>query len=255
MGPSHIRESIALEALETPLERAAVIGDVHGCAETLERLLDSLPDDRSLFFVGDLIDRGPSSKEVVQCFLDRKARGVCGNHELWMRSWLRGEELGIGVLRPKFGVAATLRSYGLEPTMETLSRAPAGAIAASHQALFLGLPHILGLEVDGQPWWIVHAGIPPASATTAPATIEQSIDAFGIGLVWNADALAGRPTIDRPVIMGHHPQHSVQDLGHLVAIDTGAGLWEPGRLSAWLLPERRAISVPVPPGVAAAAAE
>ena len=42
-----------------------IIGDVHGHYDTLMRLVDRLPQDAELIFVGDLIDRGSQSAEVV----------------------------------------------------------------------------------------------------------------------------------------------------------------------------------------------
>jgi serine/threonine protein phosphatase 1 len=69
--------------------RTFVIGDIHGCAATLRRLVDEklhlLPDDR-LYLLGDLVDRGPDSKGVLDFIFDLRERGltvnsVRGNHE------------------------------------------------------------------------------------------------------------------------------------------------------------------------------
>lgn len=75
------------------------VGDVHGNLEALEDLLDRLlpsmgPDD-TLVFLGDLIDRGPNSRGVLERLVRlRKAESVktvflLGNHELWMLDSLR----------------------------------------------------------------------------------------------------------------------------------------------------------------------
>ena len=68
-----------------------VIGDVHGCHNTLEKLLDKLPDWHvyGICFVGDLIDRGPKSAHVVRKVreLENEYQNVwCvrGNHEQMM---------------------------------------------------------------------------------------------------------------------------------------------------------------------------
>lgn len=61
--------------------RAAVIGDIHGDIQTLDRLLQQL-DSRPLFFVGDLVDRGPHSAEVVERVCQLGGRMVLGNHDL-----------------------------------------------------------------------------------------------------------------------------------------------------------------------------
>jgi bis(5'-nucleosyl)-tetraphosphatase (symmetrical) len=63
------------------------IGDVHGCWLTLQRLLESIEWDRdhdSLWFVGDLVNRGPSSLDVVRWAYENRSRlvTVLGNHDL-----------------------------------------------------------------------------------------------------------------------------------------------------------------------------
>lgn len=60
-----------------------IIGDIHGCFKTFLALVEKLPKDELIILTGDLIDRGPSSKEVVQWVIDnpKKARSVKGNHE------------------------------------------------------------------------------------------------------------------------------------------------------------------------------
>jgi bis(5'-nucleosyl)-tetraphosphatase (symmetrical) len=64
-----------------------VIGDVHGCWQTLRRLLESIewdPRDDDLWFVGDLVNRGPSSLEVLRWAYENSERltVVLGNHDL-----------------------------------------------------------------------------------------------------------------------------------------------------------------------------
>ncbi len=63
---------------------AWVIGDVHGCIKTLKALLNKIPKDEKIIFVGDLMDRGPSSKEVIQLIKENNYDCVRGNHEVAM---------------------------------------------------------------------------------------------------------------------------------------------------------------------------
>ena len=63
-----------------------VIGDVHGCYKTLMALLEKIPEEhkKQICFTGDLIDRGPRSREVVQFVVDNGHLCVMGNHEQMM---------------------------------------------------------------------------------------------------------------------------------------------------------------------------
>jgi len=61
-----------------------VIGDVHGEFEKLKNLINQLPLDANICFVGDLVDRGKNSAEVVDLIIKYKFDCVLGNHELMM---------------------------------------------------------------------------------------------------------------------------------------------------------------------------
>ena len=58
-----------------------IIGDIHGEYATLLALIAKLPKDAELIFVGDLIDRGASSREVIAFIRENNHRAVLGNHE------------------------------------------------------------------------------------------------------------------------------------------------------------------------------
>ncbi len=240
------RREMRVAVLDAPVEGAAVIGDIHGCAALLEKLLDRIGPEREIFFVGDLIDRGPDAPRVLDVLIERGARGVLGNHELWFRDWLSGVEVDPFVLRPFFGAAETLRAYDLPPTRETLRRGGRWVVPAAHRELVTSLPDVLGITVGSQPWWIVHAGIPAVRADP-PSELRECVQLFGDQLLWGTTPVTERPQIDRPVIIGHLPQTQAIDLGHLVAIDTGAGTRPDGYLSALLLPERELVQSDVAP--------
>jgi len=99
-----------------------VIGDVHGEYQTLLALVGKLPTDAKLIFVGDLIDRGSQSKEVVAFIRENNHRSVMGNHEgLFMKyakeflSYLEGE-IAYDKINPRWhksGRFETFLSYGL----------------------------------------------------------------------------------------------------------------------------------------------
>lgn len=58
-----------------------IIGDIHGCFKTLKALIKQLPKDATLCFVGDLIDRGSNSMDVVDFVIANDYDCVKGNHE------------------------------------------------------------------------------------------------------------------------------------------------------------------------------
>ena len=100
---------------EFPLEAYWVIGDVHGCMFTLEELIKQLPKDAIPIFVGDLVDRGKYSKNVVEFVLENKYLAVEGNHEFLMYNYIRDtvfrNKESIWVQEP-YGGLVTVKSYG-----------------------------------------------------------------------------------------------------------------------------------------------
>lgn len=72
-----------------------VIGDIHGCYKTLLALIRQIEASEyasdSITFMGDLIDRGPQSAEVVQYAIDNHIDCCMGNHELFFQMFLDTE--------------------------------------------------------------------------------------------------------------------------------------------------------------------
>ncbi len=107
-----------------PGTRVYAIGDVHGCKQQLEWLLDAIARDCSgngmtnhLIFLGDLVDRGPDSRGVVQRLSEGPIPGqkhdfLMGNHEeAMLQVWDGHGDVVSGWLR--FGGAQTMESYGI----------------------------------------------------------------------------------------------------------------------------------------------
>jgi serine/threonine protein phosphatase 1 len=67
-----------------------IVGDVHGCFETLKKVTAKFPTEQ-ICIVGDLVDRGPQSVDVVQYVMDNRSRISCvkGNHEHMMLEFYR----------------------------------------------------------------------------------------------------------------------------------------------------------------------
>lgn len=63
------------------ITQIAVIGDIHGCIYTLEKLYSRFSGNENVYSVGDLVDRGRYSKEVVSFVIENGISTVRGNHE------------------------------------------------------------------------------------------------------------------------------------------------------------------------------
>jgi serine/threonine protein phosphatase 1 len=107
-------KSLGLPRPERPV---AVIGDVHGCADLLVKLVRKLPQDVDWVFVGDLIDRGESSEVVLRFVYDlcETTDGVyclMGNHERMLLDFLRRPQKS-GSRWMQNGGLQTLASFGI----------------------------------------------------------------------------------------------------------------------------------------------
>jgi hypothetical protein len=78
------------------MARTIVVGDIHGCYDELVELLEKadLASDDRVVSVGDLIVKGPKSKEVLALFSnDTRFSSVIGNHDLKVLSFWKGEDV------------------------------------------------------------------------------------------------------------------------------------------------------------------
>jgi serine/threonine protein phosphatase 1 len=159
--------------LGTMAGRTFAIGDIHGEADHLARLLGRLPmldADDTVVFLGDYLDRGPRSKEIVDALMSFPARTpakvVClrGNHEdAWVRVYREGwDEF---VLVPGNGCLATVRSFtgGTPPTKGELP----GRKDMMPLTTGMFFPDAVVHWLEGLPYWYedanaiyVHAGLP-----------------------------------------------------------------------------------------------
>lgn len=92
-----------------------VIGDIHGDFAALQALIEIMPK-APILSVGDLVDRGANSKDVIQYFMDSpNASAIVGNHELMMLTALRDDPWDHYLpIWAENGGKETLKSYGLE---------------------------------------------------------------------------------------------------------------------------------------------
>jgi bis(5'-nucleosyl)-tetraphosphatase (symmetrical) len=116
------------------------IGDVHGCYRTLRKLLKKIDfaktDDR-LWFVGDLVNRGPRSLEVLDWAVDHDWRieSVLGNHDLH----LLAVAFGVADERPKDTIRPILKSLRTVPMLDWLRRRPLVLSSGSFVLVHAGL--------------------------------------------------------------------------------------------------------------------
>lgn len=88
-----------------------VIGDIHGCYKKLMKIMTNIPEESKIIFLGDYIDRGPDSKEVVDFVKNLKnSILLMGNHEdMLIRYFESGNS---SWLFPNNGGKETIRSFG-----------------------------------------------------------------------------------------------------------------------------------------------
>jgi protein phosphatase len=233
-----------------------IIGDVHGCADELEELLTCLgcaihwssddngersvrvtpPAGRQLVFVGDLVDRGPRTPDVLRLVMAMVQAGtahcVMGNHDLKFRRWLAGRSVELG-----HGLAESARQMTAE------SESFRKAVYA-----FLGqLPDYLCL--DNRRLTVAHAGIEAWMIGNISDRIRAFClygdrtngerDAAGLSVRYNWAAAYDGPSF---VVYGHTPVVEPARVNNTVCLDTGCVFG--GTLTAMRWPEQTFVSVP-----------
>lgn len=117
-----------------------IVGDVHGCYDELKDLLDSHhinKDNTCVVFVGDLVNKGPKSLEVIEYVIDNGWYSVRGNHDEISLQEQRKEET-----QPKFQWTAKLTKKSLEWMQELpyMIHIPSRGIVVVHAGLLPGTP-------------------------------------------------------------------------------------------------------------------
>ncbi len=222
----------------------AVIGDIHGRADLLGRLLAKVPS-MAVFVVGDVCDRGPDTRGVIDLLVKRGARGVRGNHEGWLCQFVDDRGFDSMALNAFFGGAATLESYGIVGRSPREIESQRRKIPTEHRAWLLSLPAAMRLIVDGHVFWLVHAGVAASLAVSIDPVVRMNevVADEHFDLLWRSQEPDDMDTLDGPIVYGHVPRAEPIDAGHAIGIDTGCGVRPDGRLTAVLLPSRRFITV------------
>lgn len=195
--------------------RIFAIGDIHGCYDKLVLLMKRLPLDLKrdhLIFLGDYINRGPKSKQVISFLLELKqecprAVFLMGNHEHELLAYGRtGQVEHLHLLR-EMGVEQTLQSYGDNPiaTLKDLSFLPPDHRRFIEQ---LQIYH----ELDG--YLFVHAGVAPG----------EDVERCPVHTLLNIRSvfLECPKVFPSRIVFGHTPFETPLVTPNKIGIDTGA---------------------------------
>ena len=235
------------------------IGDIHGRADLLEDLHRIIAEDaeqltpgtdKLVIYLGDYVDRGLESRQVIEILLHDQLPGfqavhLMGNRDAWLLSFLIDAQVGPSWLR--YGGDVTLFSYGVRvsqdeddpKSFEMLQTALRAKIPQDHVDF---LRH-LELSFQTGDYLFVHAGIRPG----VPIAQQMADDVLWIRepfLSWKQD-------FGKIIVHGHTIEPEPVIRRNRIGIDTGACYT--GRLTCLVLEEgnRRFLATaegPAPPG-------
>jgi bis(5'-nucleosyl)-tetraphosphatase (symmetrical) len=238
------------ERASTRRRQRVFVGDLQGCGDELEDLLDALaydPERHELFFVGDLVNRGPASARVLRRLMELGAESVLGNHDLHLLAVARGER--------KLKAIDTFRDV----------------LEAPDRGLLLQWLRMRPLVRVWEDAVLVHAGLNPRwgdprkvaapleAAIAGGAIPRRDADLDFLVEVRHCDADGNRPLDDdhpgaefapwdqhyagrRTVVCGHWAARGLVRTERVCSLDTGC-VWG-GSLTAWIFEEDRFVSVP-----------
>lgn len=228
-----------------------IIGDIHGCCDELEALLDTLgyvrdktgafshPQDRRAFFIGDLVDRGPRIVDTLKLAMGMCEAGnalcVPGNHDVKLMRKLHGRNVQI-----THGLANTLAEFDALPDDER-------ELFQEKVAAFVDnlVSHYL---LDAGKLVVAHAGMKEEMQGRASGAARDfalygettgETDEFGlpVRLDWASEYRG-----DATVVYGHTPVPEAEWLNRTINIDTGCVFG--GELTALRYPEKELVAVP-----------
>lgn len=145
--------------------RTWVIPDVHGCLLTLQMLVEDLiglQKEDALIFLGDVIDRGPASKGVIDYIMKLKKSGIKttvikGNHEEYMAKVFREEQSKSGFRKMLNMKSSSFKEWMMHGGSETLQSFNAFAVGAIPE-MYIEWIESLDYYIKWKNFLIVHAG-------------------------------------------------------------------------------------------------
>jgi len=207
------------------------VGDIHGRLDAFEPLLHAIAQDAlasaprerpMLVLLGDYVDRGPASAQVIDRILRLQSepafevRALKGNHEEALLQFR--DEPGFGQTWVEHGGSATLASYGVQPpatrtdpeAWETARLAFGKVLPPAHAHFY----ETLELMLTVGDYAFVHAGVRPG------VPLERQVER---DLLWiRAEFLQSTAKFEKIIVHGHTPMEEPQITGRRIGVDTGA---------------------------------
>jgi serine/threonine protein phosphatase 1 len=233
-GLAHAPEDLLKAKALPPGERVYAVGDVHGCADLASRMqalirehaAQAHPASTTVVWLGDYVDRGPSSRQVVDLLLafarDHRSVFLMGNHEEALLRFLVEPRDGLQWFRlggletlASYGVEVEALHYGLGP--DDIRKAFLAALPEAHREFFLTLE----LSRSIGEFFFCHAGVRPRVGLGAQAPHD---------LIWiREEFLNWRDDFGMMIVHGHTPVAEPELRPNRVNVDTGA--FATGRLT------------------------
>jgi protein phosphatase len=228
-----------------------IIGDIHGCCDELEALLQKLgyekdlgfptyrhPEGRKAIFLGDLVDRGPRILDTVKLVRNMVVAGtgfcILGNHENKLLRKLRGKNVKV--------------NHGLEQTLAEIEALPEDVRQLFTKELCEFLDSLISHYVlDKGQLVVAHAGLKQEMQGRGSGAVREfaiygettgEIDEFGLPVRYNWAADYRGAAM---VVYGHTPVPEAEWLNGTIDIDTGCVFG--GKLTALRYPEKELVSV------------
>lgn len=219
-----------------PGQRIYAIGDIHGRLDLLDTLLETIeadaaarPDaDTQIIFLGDLIDRGPNSAQVVERALhlsktDGSFRFLLGNHEEVFLKALNGDLKALAFFT-RIGGRETISSYGITDDAYRACEYPElldmlrERVPPEHVSFLEAFEDLITIG----DYAFVHAGVRPGE----PLARQRPSD-----LRWiREEFLEHRGALEKVIVHGHTIREDVEFREHRIGLDTGA--YDSGKLTA-----------------------
>lgn len=210
------------------MPRTIAIGDVHGCADEFEELLNALELAKSdrVIQVGDLINRGPDSHRTIEIARMYKVESILGNHELRL---LRAKRTGRKDILKDYD-HRTIKQL-TKKDWAFMEKLPKYRLAAKRKTVI-----VHGGFLPKEPWQKQSidtiTSIQVINKNGKPAKRSEAPD----GKPW-ADHWKGKPF----VIYGHTPRPNTLERPGSIGIDTGCVYG--GHLTAYILEDKSIVQV------------